>query len=54
MHFQCKTLVFINLFLPLQKKQMENRHDSHSVYSFQVHLVWITKYRYQVLQGDIQ
>jgi REP element-mobilizing transposase RayT len=33
---------------------MENRHGSHSVYSLQVHLVWITKYRYQVLQGEIQ
>jgi putative transposase len=33
---------------------MENRHGTHSVHSMQVHLVWITKYRYQVLQGDIQ
>jgi putative transposase len=55
MHIQCKTLVFIKLFLPLRKKGlMENRHGSHSVYSLQVHLVWITKYRYQVLQGEKQ
>lgn len=33
---------------------MENRQSSHSVYSLQVHLVWITKYRYQVLQGEVQ
>jgi putative transposase len=33
---------------------MLNCHGSHSVHNFQVHLVWITKYRYQVLQGDIQ
>ena len=33
---------------------MESRHGSHSVYELQVHLVWITKYRYGVLQGDIQ
>jgi putative transposase len=33
---------------------MENRQGSHSVYCLQVHIVWITKYRYHVLQGDIQ
>jgi putative transposase len=33
---------------------MEQRHNSHSVSSLQVHIVWITKYRYQVLTGDIQ
>jgi putative transposase len=33
---------------------MELRHSSHGVHSLQVHIVWITKYRYQVLQGDIQ
>ena len=33
---------------------MENRKSSHSVHSLQVHLVWITKYRYHVLQGEVQ
>ncbi len=33
---------------------MEYRKSSHSVHDLQVHLVWITKYRYKVLQGDIQ
>ena len=33
---------------------MESRKSSHSVHSLQVHLVWITKYRYHVLQGDVQ
>ena len=33
---------------------MHNRFGSHSVHNLQVHLVWITKYRYQVLTGDIQ
>ena len=33
---------------------MENRRSFHTVNSLQVHLVWITKYRYHVLQGDIQ
>jgi putative transposase len=33
---------------------MEQRHNSHSVSSLQVHIVWITKYRYPVLTGDIQ
>lgn len=33
---------------------MENRRSTHNLNSLQVHLVWITKYRYQVLQGEIQ
>jgi len=32
----------------------EYRHNSHSVTRLSVHLVWITKYRYHVLVGDIQ
>ena len=31
-----------------------NRHDSHSVTRLTVHLVWVTKYRYHVLKGDVQ
>ena len=33
---------------------METRRSSHSIHSLQVHLVWITKYRYHVLQGEFQ
>ena len=34
---------------------MENlRKSSHSVHQLHVHIVWSTKYRYAVLQGDIQ
>ncbi len=33
---------------------MRNRYGSHTVTRFTVHLVWITKYRYHVLKGDIQ
>ncbi len=33
---------------------MENRRGTHNVNRLQVHLVWITKYRYHVLQGEIQ
>ena len=33
---------------------MEHRQGSHTIYELQVHLVWITKYRYCVLSGDIQ
>lgn len=32
----------------------QQRSGSHSVHNLQVHLVWSTKYRYQVLQGDVQ
>ena len=31
-----------------------NRHGSHTVSRLTVHIVWVTKYRYQVLKGDIQ
>ena len=33
---------------------MKNRYSSHTVTRLSVHLVWVTKYRYKVLQGDIQ
>jgi putative transposase len=33
---------------------MKIRQSSHSVHSLQVHLVWITKYRYHVLHGEVQ
>ena len=32
----------------------ENRHNSHSVSRLTAHVVWITKYRYHVLQGEIK
>ena len=30
------------------------RHGSHTVSNLSVHLVWVTKYRYAVLVGDVQ
>jgi putative transposase len=30
------------------------RHNNHSVTQLTAHIVWITKYRYKVLKGDIQ
>lgn len=33
---------------------MNNRKSSHTIHQLQVHLVWITKYRYHVLQGEVQ
>uniref|UniRef100_UPI003216CCDA IS200/IS605 family transposase n=1 Tax=uncultured Draconibacterium sp. TaxID=1573823 RepID=UPI003216CCDA len=33
---------------------VEYRRTSHSVSKMSVHLVWVTKYRNHVLQGDIQ
>ena len=32
---------------------MEYRTGSHSVYDIQYHVVWVTKYRYKVLGGEI-
>ncbi len=32
----------------------EQRYGSHSISRLTVHIVWVTKYRYKVLEGDIQ
>lgn len=31
-----------------------NRHGSHTLSRLTVHLIWVTKYRYHVLTGDVQ
>jgi len=31
----------------------ENRRGSHTVYNIQYHLVWVTKYRFKVLSGEV-
>ncbi|HYW12227.1 MAG TPA: IS200/IS605 family transposase [Longimicrobium sp.] len=31
----------------------ENRKGPHTVYNIQYHLVWVTKYRYPVLRGEV-
>ncbi len=32
---------------------MEYRHGSHTVYNIEYHFVWVTKYRYKILSGDV-
>jgi putative transposase len=32
---------------------MDYRYGSHKVFNIEYHFVWVTKYRYQVLKGDI-
>ena len=32
----------------------EYRRGSHTISRLTVHIVWVTKYRYKVLKGDIQ
>src|ERR687890_1386407 len=32
----------------------ENRHGAHTLTRLTAHLVWVTKYRYPVLVGDIK
>jgi putative transposase len=39
---------------PKGEKMGEYRYSGHSVSRLTVHLVWVTKYRYPVLTGDIQ
>ena len=33
---------------------MEYRKGSHTVYNIQFHFVWVTKYRYHVLAGEVK
>jgi len=32
---------------------MEYRYGSHTVFNIEYHFVWVTKYRYKVLDGEI-
>jgi len=32
---------------------MEYRYGSHTVFNIEYHFVWVTKYRYHILQGDV-
>ncbi len=32
---------------------MNYRYGSHTKYKIEYHLIWVTKYRYQVLHGDV-
>ena len=32
---------------------MEYRYGSHTVFKIEYHFVWVTKYRYQLLKGDV-
>jgi putative transposase len=33
---------------------MEYRKGNHTVYNIEYHLVWVTKYRYHILVGDLK
>ena len=32
---------------------MEYRYGSHTVFQIEYHFVWVTKYRYKVLRGEV-
>ena len=32
---------------------MEYRYGSHTVFQIEYHFVWVTKYRYKILSGEI-
>jgi putative transposase len=32
---------------------MEYRYGSHTVFTIEYHFVWVTKYRYQILRGEV-
>ena len=62
MHFQCKALAAthfkgeckIRKECKFRECMVENRHGSHTITRLTVHIVWVTKYRYKVLKGEIQ
>ena len=32
---------------------MDYRYGSHTVYEIEYHFVWVTKYRYKLLRGEV-
>ena len=32
---------------------MEYQQGSHTIYNIQYHVIWVTKYRFQILKGDV-
>ena len=62
MHFQCKALAATHFKRECKIRKeckcrvcmVENRHGSHTITRLTVHIVWVTKYRYKVLKGEIQ
>ena len=36
------------------EREMEYRKGAHTVYNIQYHFVWVTKYRYHVLVGEVK
>jgi len=32
---------------------MEYRHGSHTIYKIEYHFVFVTKYRYKILKGEV-
>src|SRR2546421_2523060 len=32
---------------------VEYRHSAHAVWDIKYHIVWVTKYRYKILRGDV-
>lgn len=33
--------------------QMDYRYGSHTIYNIEYHFVWVTKYRYKMLVGEV-
>ncbi len=50
-----RTALVLNLFLAFNFPMVgvHLRYVSHTVYQIEYHFVWVTKYRYKVLQGEI-
>ena len=46
------SLTGVRLMLALRMK--DSRHSHHTVSNLTLHIVWVTKYRYQVLTGEIK
>jgi putative transposase len=55
MRFQRKTFsCYTSLRVVEECGMREDRHNAHSVTRLSAHIVWVTKYRYHVLEGEIK
>ena len=52
MHFSASRFSFLKFYLCWMADYQ--RSNGHTVSSLTAHIVWSTKYRYSVLQGDIE
>lgn len=51
--YQCAGSLSITASYVQIRQVISDRYGSHTVYNIEYHFVWVTKYRYKVLTGDV-